>query len=167
MAYKCRNTLLQRLENGEEVRVYEGGKTIKNATINDAIFRENCTLDHAAINNSIFNDVKLKHSIIQHCVLHYCVLEFCTASNSVLKHCQVIKSPLALRRFAPEIRMLIFDYVIEGHGKTPKLVKALRGDQVMYREALEVLYKKSPIPLSFAKKMSPGDIQFIIKLVIE
>lgn len=167
MAYRCRNTLLRLLENGEIVTVYEGGQTIKDTRIKDVVVRDNYILDKVRINNSILNNVKFRNATIRRCVLHHCFLEDCIPLNSVLKHCQDIKSPIALRRFAPEIRLLIFDYIIEGDGKIPLLMKALIGDQVLYREALGVLYKKSPIPVSFVKKMVSADIQSITKLVIE
>ena len=60
--------------------------------------------------------------------------------NSVLKHWQNNRSPIALHRFAPEIRLLIFDYIIEGDGNTPTLMEALIGDQVLYREVVQEEY---------------------------
>lgn len=52
-------------------------------------------------------------------------------------------------------------------GKIPALVKALRGDQVLYREAIEVLYKKGAVPMSFMQNMNPADVQLVTRLVIE
>ena len=57
--------------------------------------------------------------------------------------CQVTFSPLALRRFPPEIRSLIFAHTAEYNGKTPNIIKALRGDEELYCEALELMYKVS------------------------
>jgi len=80
--------------------------------------------------------------------------------------CKIVNTPLALRNFPTEIRGLIFLYWIELHllhvkehpqnrgeeafgslQTVPPLIVALRGDQKLYNEVLEVVYKKAIIPL--------------------
>jgi hypothetical protein len=51
-------------------------------------------------------------------------------------------SPLALRRFPPEIRAMIFTGCIHFGGfKTPAIIITLRGDKQMYEEAIQIFYK--------------------------
>jgi hypothetical protein len=52
------------------------------------------------------------------------------------------------RKFPPEVREIIFDEAIEWDGKTPALIVALRGDPVLYFEALEVLSKSNVFIMS-------------------
>jgi hypothetical protein len=52
------------------------------------------------------------------------------------------KPSITLRRFPAEIRQAIFKLTVgDWEGKTPALIKALRGDREMYLEAMEVFYK--------------------------
>jgi hypothetical protein len=116
--------------------------------------------------------VLLKSCTIRAGILHHYILFDCDIGNSVVKHCQFVKAPLALRRFEPEIRAIIFEHVIENDGtlnsstfgKIPALVKSLRGDQVLYKGAVHALYKKGFVPLSFIDRMKPVNIQVVTKV---
>jgi hypothetical protein len=132
-----------------------------------SVFRASSTLTNLALSHCTFNDVLLKSCTIRAGILHHYILFDCDIGNSVFKHCQFVKAPLALRRFAPEIRAIIFEHVIKDDctfGKIPALVKSLRGDQVLYKEAVHALYKKGFVPLSFIDRMKPVNIQVVTKV---
>ena len=84
-------------------------------------------------------------------------------------------APASLQKLPSELRLMIFDIVTEGDGTIPPLLEALIGDCKMYMEAIEVLWKKSPIPLSFlvsvpvANALTKEEEKFrlITKLAIE
>jgi hypothetical protein len=134
MANRCHNTLLARLANGYDAPTYSS-VTLTSTTnphpIKDSLFRASSNLKNLTLQTSIFNNVLLTSCAMINCIVHHSILFDCTLENTVVEHCQVIKASLALRRFAPEIRGIIFEYVIEEEGKDgkiPALVKALRGD---------------------------------------
>jgi hypothetical protein len=62
--------------------------------------------------------------------------------SSSMDGCIVTTSPLALRKFPPEIREMIFQRCIDTRdNKSPSIIIALRGDKELYREAIKVFYK--------------------------
>ncbi|KAN0115251.1 hypothetical protein V8E51_004795 [Hyaloscypha variabilis] len=143
-------------------------------TIYSSVFRASSKLSHLTLKNCIFNHVLLRNCTIINGILHNCILFDCEIRNSVVKRCQVIKKPLALRRFAPEIRALVFEYVIEGEvtvwqvGRIPGLLKAVFGDQVLYHEAIEAMYKKAFVPLTFLwSMMKPAQVHMVTKVSID
>jgi hypothetical protein len=99
-------------------------------------------------------------------------------SNS--KDIRIVKTPLALRNFPTEIRDLIFLYWIESllshieeqpqHLReafdslqsVPPLVIALRGDQKLYNEVLELVYKKAIIPLGNRRDQQSSNPSYTI-----
>ena len=59
-----------------------------------------------------------------------------------MEACTPATAPLDLRKFAPEIRELIFQRCIDAkHNKSPPILVALRSDPKLYHEALGVFYK--------------------------
>jgi hypothetical protein len=60
------------------------------------------------------------------------------------------------RAFPPEIRQMIFREAFPWNGKTPALLKALRGDKVLYNEALH-LFQLNSYNLSYKNGWSFGD----------
>jgi hypothetical protein len=143
-------------------------------TIYSSVFRASSKLSHLTLKNCIFNHVLLRNCTIINGILHNCILFDCEIRNSVVKRCQVIKKPLALRRFAPEIRALVFEYVIEGEvtvwqvGRIPGLLKAVFEDQVLYHEAIEAMYKKAFVPLTFLwSMMKPAQVHMVTKVSID
>jgi len=60
------------------------------------------------------------------------------------------KSPLSLRRFPPEIRLMIFcDCIHFQDGKTPAILVALRSDSELYYEALQLFYERNYFTLKW------------------
>ncbi|KAH7418574.1 hypothetical protein BKA64DRAFT_203685 [Cadophora sp. MPI-SDFR-AT-0126] len=99
---------------------------------------------HCAVQESQFNVCDLQNAKCANSELHQCS----GLSQTAMSACQVTFSPLALRRFPPELRSLIFENIIEWTGKTPDLIKALRGDEELYCESLDVLCKVSTFGIS-------------------
>ncbi len=59
-----------------------------------------------------------------------------------MDNCTMTSSPLAFRKFPPEIRAMIFNGCIHFGGfKTPAIIIALRGDKEMYEEDIQIFYK--------------------------
>jgi hypothetical protein len=62
----------------------------------------------------------------------------------MLRKCDLGYTPLAIRKFAPEIRALIFKHAMDDYFcRTPNLLKAFRGDQELSFEALDVFTTNS------------------------
>ncbi|KAE9378883.1 hypothetical protein N431DRAFT_460208 [Stipitochalara longipes BDJ] len=184
MTNKCHNTLLARLSAGFEAPTYSsvtlspyptnGNPTNPNTlptSIRSSLFRASSSLSNLTLYNCIFNNVLLRHCIVVNGILHNCILIDCKIRNSVVKKCQVVNKPLALRRFPAEIREIIFEYAssaqIGQEGKIPNLVKALLGDQVLYHEAIEAMYKMAFVPLTFMPGMKPAKIHMVTKVSID
>jgi uncharacterized protein YjbI with pentapeptide repeats len=112
----------------------------------------NCDVQQASATKSVFNESNV------------------AASSTI--GCSFTSSPLALRKFAPEIRDIIFRHVIEWNGKMPALIIALRGDHKLYHEALEILYSTCTFIRSERNnititQMSQPAVESIRKLVLE
>lgn len=179
MANRCHNSLLRSPENGYEPPTYPSATLSPTnlefpnklpATIDSSIFRANSTLNNLILHNCVLNTAVIRDCTVRNGVLHHCILFDCNIKNTVVKHCQVINRPLALRRFPAELRMKIFEYVVEDEakdGSIPALVKALRGDQMLYREVISVLYRKGLVPLSFVVSMERADIGLITKVSVD
>jgi hypothetical protein len=69
-------------------------------------------------------------------------------------------SSAGFRAFPAEIRDMIYDFsnVLSWTGKTPALIVALRGDQGLYREFLELFYRKNTFTLHRANEWKTGDM---------
>src|SRR5579862_8779822 len=69
-------------------------------------------------------------------------------------------SRLGFRAFPPEIRNMIFELsnVLSWSGKTPALLVALRGDQELYHEVLELFYKSNTFTLHRANNWKTEDM---------
>lgn len=75
-------------------------------------------------------------------------------SNTSTNRCVTIQSPLAFRKFPPELRETIFRQAIleyiglfDGYRTTTPLIAALRGDPALYLEAVGVLRRDVLVPL--------------------
>jgi hypothetical protein len=146
------NPVIKRLKAGEEVKTYDEC-TIENISIRVAMIRNRCILRNVSLESSFCNNSQLFNSTIQSTTLHRSILFDCTWNETIAtKHCQIIDKPLAFRRFPAEIRALIFEGAVEynsekvdcqGFSGMPPLVVALRGDPLLYREALAQFYKNN------------------------
>lgn len=146
--------------------------TLSGLTIRKTILR-NCVLRHVKIhastisNSSMYQCTVHTSTISEECSLEKCnvlnsTINGCTAIDSEIhestftkvkmNRCKITTSPLALRRFIPEIRAKIFEYCTSSTKvsfDTPKILIVLRGDSELYQEALRTFYKQSWFPLAF------------------
>lgn len=69
-------------------------------------------------------------------------------------------SPLGLKAFPREIRDMIYDFsnVLSWNGETPALIVALRGDQELYREVLELFYRSNTFTLHRGNEWKTRDM---------
>jgi hypothetical protein len=147
--------------------------TLSGLTIRKTILR-NCVLRHGKIhastisNSSIYQCTVHTSTISEECFLEKCnvlnsTINGCTAIDSnihesaftkvKMNRCKITTSPLALRRFAPEIRAMIFRYCTPWEcrkARTPDMIVALRGDEELYQEALRAFYKHNLFRLDFS-----------------
>lgn len=77
----------------------------------------------------------LNKCIVESCILEATMLNACTLVKSSTKKCNTEGSPLALRRFAPEIRAMIFSYV-----DLKTLLAAFHCDALLHGEIMETFY---------------------------
>lgn len=69
-------------------------------------------------------------------------------------------SSAGLRAFPREIRDMIYDFssALSWTGKTPALIVALRGDQDLYHEVLELFYANNTFTLHQRNGWKTGDM---------
>ncbi|KAL2074829.1 hypothetical protein VTL71DRAFT_8608 [Oculimacula yallundae] len=124
----------------------------------------------------------LSNLSVDHCDLDRCLVYNCsTVIDTLVNNTRVTTSPLALRRFPPEIRALIFEYTFQDAQSADRkrrrdilwttsyadleerlrmlypheLIKALRGSNLsIYEEAVDVLYKSWTFKLKSGRFMS-------------
>jgi hypothetical protein len=93
-------------------------------------------------------------------------------TNCSMDNCSVTYSPLAFRRFLPEIRAMIFSRCVSFRNfKTPVLLVALRCHPELYQEAIAIFYKRNWFhfklqTLPDLESMSRNAIGHIQKLLI-
>jgi hypothetical protein len=81
--------------------------------------------------------------------------------------CNVTTSPLAIRKFPPGVREMIFQRCIdtkdnkEKYNKSPPIIVSLRSDKELYQEAIEVFYKLNLFRLTW--KTAPSCKFFVRK----
>jgi uncharacterized protein YjbI with pentapeptide repeats len=125
----------------------------------------------------------ISNSSFDNCIIFNSTINGCTATNSKVHECKFAKlktngctvttSPLAFRKFSPEIRETIFrDCVDFKDRKTPPLLIALRGDKELYQEAIQLFYKLNFFRLDDrirerVSTMSANALSTISKLTIE
>jgi hypothetical protein len=159
----------------------KGMHIIENNTISGVIIRKtilrNCVLRHVELHTSTITD-----SSLEQCEIYNCSIDNSTAEDSKLHECNwrelqthrciVSTSPLALRRFPPEIRTLILQRCMDyADRRTPAIILALRGDPELYQEAIRLFYKLNWLridhyPLSFYDSVPRGLANKIEKLSI-
>jgi hypothetical protein len=68
--------------------------------------------------------------------------------TSKLSRCIITTSPLAFGKFPTELRLMIFKYCLYFENRrSPALLVALRGDEKLYKEAIQLFYTLNPFPL--------------------
>jgi hypothetical protein len=93
--------------------------------------------------------------------------------KSKLSGCNITRSPLAFRRFPPELIPEIFKYCVEfENGKVPALLAALRTDKKFYPEAVYLFSKLNFYVLNehtirSCSDLNPKAIRNIFNLKIE
>jgi uncharacterized protein YjbI with pentapeptide repeats len=150
---------------------------IENSTLSGLIIKKtilrNCVLRHVKIyastisNSSMYQCNVHTSTISEDCSFEKCnmvnsTINGCTAVDSdihestftkvKMNRCKITTSPLALRRFPPEIRAMIFRYCTPWSSmmrKTPYVLDAIRGDSELYQEALRAFYKQNWFLLDF------------------
>lgn len=142
-------------------------------------------LINCVIMNTTLTNAQLEHCILVSCELQGCELMNSSIDNSSIKTSKIVDSKFTnclrskcdvtptppFNRIPPEIRVMIMSKVINWRGKIPVLIAALRGDPVLYREALGVLHRNYTFKLhlwneSTRKQMSRAAFQSIEKLEV-
>ncbi|XMA08856.1 hypothetical protein WAI453_001647 [Rhynchosporium graminicola] len=106
-----------------------------------------CTLRHVDLTGCNISFCNLDHCRLSDCTVTTCDLVNTTfhdseSTESWLEDREIITCPLALRRFSPDLRALIFERCIDfTKKKTPVILVALRGDPELYQEALRCFYR--------------------------
>jgi hypothetical protein len=144
--------------------------------IRKAVIRSS-SLNYIHIHGSTISDSTLKKCKLFNCIIRDCSLtEYevheTKIHSSSMDGCIVTTSPLALRKFPPEIREMIFQRCIDTRdNKSPSIIIALRGDKELYREAIKVFYKLNFFKLTWGtapscKFLSANTIGSIKKLLM-
>lgn len=138
------------------------------------IFKD-CNLKNVALEDCLIVNATITDSSLDRCVLYNSHINSSLVMESKLvkclrSKCEVSPTP-TFNSIPAEIRNLIFSNAIEWNGKTPNVVAAVRGDPVLYAEALGVLHRQSTFKLHAANRlsrsvMSPKAYQSVRKLEI-
>lgn len=169
----------------QNIQVCQNG-TLDGVILRDKVFRSECTITNTQLTNCIIMNSFLTNTKLDHCIIAKCELRECRLIYSSIKESKVIDSEFTfclrskcdvtptppLNRIPPEIGVKIFSDVIEWKGKTPALIAAVRGDPVLYREALGVLRRTCTFSMhreTYATRQSMRGTVFqnIKKLMIE
>jgi hypothetical protein len=151
----------------------------------NSIFKD-CVLTDTELNCCLISKATITNTVLEGCILVNCDVLDCVLKDSHLKSSKIVESEFinSLRskcevrptpyfnRIPPEVRVMIMSNAIRWNGKTPALLAAVRGDPVLYREALSTLPKVATFQLHQAnevnrKVMSQLAFQSIEKLEIK
>jgi hypothetical protein len=109
---------------------------IRDCTLNYVEVHSSTIINSKLYNCTIFNS-SVKISELVDTILHESDFE-----KSKLSGCNITRSPLAFRRFPPELIPEIFKYCVElENGKVPALLAALRTERKFYLEAVYLFSK--------------------------
>ena len=139
-------------------------------TLFDSTFKDRCSFRDSALINCTIMNATLVNTVLDGCVLINCDVRDCRLKESHIKSSKVVNTkfinslrskcdfsptpPLSpFKRIPPEVRIMIILKVIMWKGTTPPLIAALRGDPVLYREALDVLHKTSTFRLHWKNEV--------------
>jgi uncharacterized protein YjbI with pentapeptide repeats len=109
---------------------------IRDCTLHYVEIHSSTIINSKLYNCTIFNST-VKSSELVNTILHESDFE-----KLKLSGCNITRSPLAFRRFPPELIPEIFKYCVEiENGKVPALLAALRTDTKFYLEAAYLFSK--------------------------
>ncbi|CAG8958389.1 hypothetical protein HYFRA_00011066 [Hymenoscyphus fraxineus] len=128
-------------------------------------------LTHVAADKCSLRYSEVRGSRLEECTYVRCSIKACIEDGKVVKY---RPSGFSLSPLPAEVRMRIFDYII-GHfslhdyrrygyspprSQKPNLIKALRGEPILYKEALEVFAKNFLFRLSLPEDLDGNKIPF-------
>ena len=136
-----------------------------------------CEIKDSTLNSSCDHNSSISACKIDSSKLYFSRLHACYLSQDTKR---VVKPLSTFRRFPPEIRRIIFkfckntdkpdsrvpDIPYETGGQVPTLVVALRGDQVLYHEALEAMHENGVIHLQDVPKLNNAQLRFARTLIL-
>jgi hypothetical protein len=139
------------------------------AIITNGLIQRCSEIWNAELHRMVVHSSDIINSTIARSGLYTSALHKCKLTNNTIRDSEITTSPLALRRFPPEIRQVIFREALGGMVYTPELIIALRGDPQLYFEALEVLgktcfFRVSEWNVESRKSMSLGTYETIQNL---
>lgn len=127
---------------------------ISRAIVADSQFLDECTIDFVTISrcklgDSIIRQSTAIESTAIRCKLFRTTIQHCALSRNRFSRCDIGQKASLLHRLPPEIRLRIYQYSVDhfpssiylGRKHEPELrnlIAALRGDQELYQEAIEV-----------------------------
>jgi hypothetical protein len=183
------------IENRTDNLVIPYSGLLQNPAISNTMFH-NKILQNSVFSYCVFKDVAIEHcmivnstltdSVLKDCVLVSSDVLDCYLKDSRIKNSKVVESKFinslrskcevrptpSFHRIPPEVRITILSKAIKWDGKIPNVIAALRGDRVLYREAIGVLWETCTFTLHQAnhlgrRAMSPAAFQSIRKLEIK
>jgi hypothetical protein len=111
-----------------------------------------CKVYTSTISDSTLDSCTVFNSTFEACCAIDSKIHECKFAKLKITRCAVSTSPLAFRKFPPEIREMIFKGCLEVvDRKTPILLVALRGDLELYQEAIKLFKRVTAFQLD--KKM--------------
>ena len=130
-----------------------------------------CEVQYSTIGKAVVSESSILECKVDNCNLYFSKYQGCKMSRTSKMRCKGLPT---LRAFPPEIRSAIFKHSMDIDGplptQMPALITALRPDQTLYHEALEVLHKDScfsfDIPQRTVSTISESRTEYIRKLVL-
>jgi hypothetical protein len=184
MVLDIEQCLLQGLEV-QNVPVHSNSLFGRKSPYSNFIFRD-CVFTDAELNSCLIVSATITNTVLKGCILVNCDVLDCVLKDCRLKSSKIVESEFIsslrskcevrptpyLNRIPPEVRVMIMSMAITWDGKTPALLAAVRGDPLLYREALSTLPKVATFQLHKAneinrKVMSKAAFRSIEKLEIK
>ena len=170
---------------GTDAQVHSNA-LLKSVTLSSYSTYKECLITGSVLKGCKILKATVIDTVLEDCILFLCNVQGCQLKNSHIDSSRVFesKSINSLRSrcevrpappfncIPPEVRAMILPLAIAWNGKTPPLLAALRGDSVLYREALAVFRSNCTFRLHNANwasrsAMSQSTIQSIHKLHIK
>ncbi|KAL2074850.1 hypothetical protein VTL71DRAFT_8629 [Oculimacula yallundae] len=124
------------------------GHEVRNTVFISCNLRD-MNLQGCTVSMSTLDNCKLSKCAVTNCNLVSTALHESKFASSSVERCKITTSPLALRKFPPELRILIFERCIDFEDRiTPSILSALRGDPELYSEAIDCFYRLNVIRIT-------------------